>query len=84
MSERDGQIQLSAFPGFDWSAVSWWRPDEKLPPHCSLCDVPFGDGEVPLLIFSPSETAQPFARDSWRAVFCEDCASTWWGIERLA
>ncbi len=68
-------MQLRPKPGFNPLAVSWGAPDETVATECSLCDAPFGDGEVPLMFMR---------EDGWVAQFCETCAFDWFGIERLA
>lgn len=62
-------------PGFNWLAVSWGGPAEPVALACSYCEAPFGEGEMPLILWNP---------EGWCAQFCEACQLQWWGIERLA
>jgi hypothetical protein len=58
-------------PGFNWLAVSWGGPDQPPTEHCSYCDAPLLDDEVPLILW----------QGGWCARFCCQCCKTWWGME---
>jgi hypothetical protein len=66
------QMQLRPVAGFNWMAVSWGGPDEQRTDRCSYCERPFHEDEAPLILWN---------EHSWTAEFCEDCTTTWWGLE---
>ena len=53
----------------DWMAISWGGPDEPVAEACSMCDEPFKEDDVPLMIWNSN---------GWAARFCDACASRWW------
>ncbi len=64
---------LRPAPGFDWTAVSWGGPDERVSDACSYCDAPIPDEDMPLILWNA---------DGWCARFCEACQERWWGVQR--
>lgn len=50
--------------GFDWSRVTWGRPDSPPTVLCSFCSAVIRDDEVPLIIWN---------QGSFSARFCERC-----------
>ena len=65
-------MELEAKPGFDWSHVTWGRPDSVVSPLCSYCSASFREDDVPLWLF---------AEDGHAAKFCDACQSRWFGLE---
>ncbi len=57
--------------GFDWLAVSWGGPDQRVSVDCSYCDARIGDEEIPLILSNDL---------GWAARFCEACQRKWWGL----
>jgi hypothetical protein len=58
--------------GFDWSKVTWGRPDSVPTVLCSYCSASLNEDDVPLILWN----AQGFS-----ARFCEKCMATEWGFE---
>ena len=58
-------------PGFDWSHVSWGRPDSPPSVLCSYCSAGIPDESVPLVLHKDDGSA---------ARFCDDCMSRWFGF----
>lgn len=69
MSDRP--IKLRPIGDFDWTAVSWGGPHERVALTCSYCDAVLGEDEMPLMFWN---------RDGWAAQFCEACQQTYWGL----
>jgi hypothetical protein len=63
--------QLKPLPGFDWSKVTWGRPDSPPSVLCSYCSAVIPEDDVPLMMWN---------RESYCARFCERCMETWWGM----
>jgi hypothetical protein len=57
-------------PGFDWTRVTWGRPDSPRSALCSYCSGKIS--KMPLVMWKP---------DGHAAQFCDDCAERWWGKE---
>jgi len=62
---------LAPLPGFDWSRVTWGRPDSPVSALCSYCSAAIREDDVPLRVWN----AQGFA-----AQFCDACQRRWWGM----
>jgi hypothetical protein len=62
---------LKPAEGFNWTAVSWGGPDERVAEACSYCDAPLHDEEIPLILYNDL---------GWAARFCEACCRKWWGF----
>ncbi|MFZ1109889.1 MAG: hypothetical protein WAN43_16260 [Rhodomicrobium sp.] len=60
---------LSPKPGFDWTRLTWGRPDSPPSALCSYCSAPLSGNEVTLVLWDDK------AR---RADFCDACQNTWW------
>jgi hypothetical protein len=63
---------LAPKPGFDWSRVTWGRPDSPPSVLCSYCSASLPGDSVPLIL----TTGQGYA-----ARFCDACAETWFGLQ---
>jgi hypothetical protein len=59
--------------GFDWSHVTWGKPDSVRSAICSYCSAGIGADEdyVPLMLYSD---------DGHCAQFCDACMKRWWGF----
>ena len=57
--------------GFEWMAVSWGGPGEPLVRQCSYCDAEIDSDDVPMVMWTST---------GWRARFCVECQSQWWGL----
>ena len=64
-------MTLHPRPGFDPSKINWGSPGQRVSTECSYCDAAIPDRAVPLRMFT---------RDGWAAVFCDQCAATWFGF----
>jgi hypothetical protein len=62
---------LAPKPGFDWSRLTWGRPDSPPSVLCSYCSAALREDDVPLTMWNK-------AGGSVR--FCERCMQTWWGF----
>jgi hypothetical protein len=66
-------MTLAPERGFDWSHVSWGRPDSPLSALCSYCSDSISEDDLPLILWSD---------DGHPAQFCETCAERWWGMTK--
>jgi hypothetical protein len=64
---------LSPKPGFDWSRVTWGRPDSVPSVLCSYCSAVIPEESVPLITWD--------RESGLTARFCDACMETWWGFE---
>ncbi len=53
---------------FDPTLLSWGGPDELPADQCSICDAPFDEDEVPLIMWR---------EDGWCARLCDCCIAMW-------
>jgi hypothetical protein len=56
---------------FDWSKVTWGRPDSVPSVLCSYCSASISEDEVPLILWD---------KRSFAAKFCKRCMQKWWGF----
>jgi hypothetical protein len=68
MSQRPS---LQPKEGFDWSKVTWGRPDSVVTVLCSYCSASLPEDSVPLILWKD---------DGHAARFCEACMVKWWGM----
>jgi hypothetical protein len=59
-------------PGFDWSRVTWGRPDSLPSVLCSYCSAAIPESSVPLIVWN---------QESYSARFCETCMVEHMGFE---
>lgn len=64
--------ELKPREAFDWSKVTWGRPDSPPSVLCSYCSASIGEDDVPLIMWKP---------DGHCARFCEKCMETEWGMK---
>lgn len=64
-------MKLEPKPGFDWSKLTWGRPDSVPSVLCSYCSASIGEDTVPLIMSSPQ---------GWTVRFCDRCVEKWWGF----
>jgi hypothetical protein len=64
-------MTFAPLPGFDWSKVTWGRPDSVVSPLCSYCSAVIPEDAVPLILWLPKGLT---------ARFCDACAATHWGF----
>jgi hypothetical protein len=64
-------FELKPKGGFDWSKVTWGRPDSPVSVLCSYCSASIGEDAVPLIMWTPEHYA---------AQFCEKCQRKWFGM----
>jgi hypothetical protein len=64
--------ELKPKEGFDWSRITWGRPDSPPSVLCSYCSASIGEDDVPLIMSS---------REGWTARFCDACQKRWWGFQ---
>jgi hypothetical protein len=62
---------LKPKPDFDWSKLTWGRPDSPPSVLCSCCSASIGEDDVPLILSNA---------DGWTVRFCEQCMKRWWGF----
>jgi len=62
-------------PDFDWSRLTWGRPDSPPTVLCSYCSASLTEEEVPLILTN---------KDGWTVRFCDACVNRWWGFSRPA
>jgi hypothetical protein len=65
-------MSLKPSAGFDWSHVTWGRPDSPRSVLCSYCSASLGDESVPLVMWKD---------DGHAAQFCDACQRKWFGLE---
>lgn len=58
--------------GFDWSHVTWGRPDSPRSVLCSYCSASIGEEDVPLMMWTPDGHAAQFCRRCQRALVGHD------------
>lgn len=63
---------LTPAPGFNWKAVNWGAPHERISDRCSYCLAAIPEDSVPFRLWRP---------DRWAAVFCDACSRRWFGLE---
>ncbi|MFZ1109888.1 MAG: hypothetical protein WAN43_16255 [Rhodomicrobium sp.] len=62
---------LSPKPGFDWTRLTWGRPDSPPSALCSYCSAVIPEDSVPLIMWDKKG----------RSIrFCDACMETWWGF----
>jgi hypothetical protein len=64
-------FMLQPNPGFDWSKVTWGRPDSPRSALCSYCSAVIPEDSVPLIMWQA---------DGHAAQFCDECQIKWWGM----
>ena len=69
---KQSKHSLQPKEGFDWSHVTWGRPDSVPSVLCSYCSASIGEDEVALTIWTDK---------SFTANFCKRCQKKWWGME---
>jgi hypothetical protein len=57
--------------GFDWSKVTWGRPDSPPSVLCSYCSASIPEDSVPLTMWTT---------DNYCVRFCDACMETWWSV----
>jgi hypothetical protein len=62
-------------PGFDWSRVTWGRPDSVVSAVCSYCSASISEGDMPLRLWQA---------DGHAAQFCDRCQRRWFGLQTFA
>ena len=67
-------MKLEPKPGFDWSHVTWGRPDSPRSALCSYCSAAIQEKSVPLIMWNA---------ESYAAQFCAVCQQRWWGLVGL-
>jgi hypothetical protein len=63
--------KLEPTEGFDWSKLTWGRPDSVPSRLCSYCSASISDDEVPLIAFND---------EGWTVRFCDKCIERWWEV----
>jgi hypothetical protein len=58
--------------GFDWTKLTWGRPDSVPTVLCSYCSASIPEGSVPLIMSNA---------EGWTVRFCDACMKRWWGME---
>ena len=66
--------ELKPKTGFDWSKVTWGRPDSRRSALCSYCSAVITEDDVPLILSSAG---------GFTAQFCDKCKETWWDLMRF-
>lgn len=62
-------MKLEAKPGFDWSALTWGKPDSVETAICSCCSG--GLPEVPLKMWAENGSC---------VTFCDACVKKWFHL----
>lgn len=63
--------QLKPRPDFDWSKLTWGRPDSPPSVLCSYCSAVIPEDDVPLILWN----------DEGASVrFCTNCMESEWGF----
>ena len=57
--------------GFDWTKLTWGRPDSPPSVLCSYCSAVIPEDSVPLILSND---------EGWTVRFCEKCQETFWGL----
>lgn len=65
-------LTLSPKRGFDWSKVTWGRPDSPRSVLCSYCSAAIAEDDVPLIMWTS---------EGYAAQFCDACQATWFGMQ---
>lgn len=65
-------MSLEPRAGFDWSHVTWGRPDSARSVLCSYCSASISEDDVPLTMWKG---------DGHAAQFCDACMVKWFGFE---
>lgn len=65
-------LALQPLPGFDWSKVTWGRPDSQPSVLCSYCSAVIPEDSVPLMMWNAK---------GYAAQFCDECQAKWWGFK---
>jgi hypothetical protein len=58
--------------GFDWSKLTWGRPDSPPSVLCSYCSAVIPEDDVPLILSNA---------EGWSVRFCQKCMVEMWGFE---
>ena len=61
-------FQIEPKPGFDWSKLTWGRPDSHPSVLCSYCSAVIPDDSVPLIMWKG---------DGSSVRFCDRCIKQW-------
>jgi len=64
-------MRLAFRPGFDWSRVTWGRPDSPPTAICSYCHGALP--EVPLILWND---------EGWTLRLCDGCIEQWMITEK--
>lgn len=65
-------MKIEPKPGFDWSRITWGRPDSVVSVLCSYCAASIPEDAMPLRVWQEDGSA---------AQFCDDCQRRWWGLQ---
>lgn len=65
-------MQIQPKPGFDWSHITWGKPDSPVSAICSYCSAGISEEAIPLRLWRGDGTA---------AQFCDACQAKWWGMQ---
>jgi hypothetical protein len=63
-------MTLEPKPDFDWSKLTWGRPDSPPSALCSYCSAALPEDSGPLILWN---------KDGGAVRFCEKCMVKWWG-----
>ena len=58
-------------PDFDWTKLTWGRPDSLPTVLCSYCSAVLPEESVPLILSNA---------EGWTVRFCDPCMIQWWGF----
>lgn len=73
MSEaRDKHGGFRPRKAFNWSKLTWGRPDSPPTALCSYCSAAIPEDSVPLILSNA---------DGWTVRFCDKCMNAEWGME---
>ena len=59
-------------PDFDWSRLTWGRPDSVPSALCSYCSAVIPEDDVPLILSNA---------EGWTVRFCDKCMKEIWGFK---